>query len=762
MKAWKVELNDLLEKIERHTSASLWRIKKEFERSGSSFDRKFRKRFLRLTNNRLSEVYDRIEIESLATEGHRSNQGQVHYRNDSERPGIRLRGTREPSEELEKNFKQKMVRNETKKLSTHSKKSKHITAQRPVDISRRLGKKHHKSDIDELPNGIFPIENIKKEATGSSSNPFRSRRTSESTVSQPPDGNDSFSHVKIKVENPSPTSSQSTHDGCTLKRKHDTNSEGNSDNNEGDTKKRKINKDDNNLGKEEETSSLEDMEFYCVHCSDSNDANESNSGTIEDVYGHWLSGHTDLKNVKPFWFYVTGTLACFYCNFVCNYQEMVKHHQDNHTDEPFAVVTQADPEHDGLFQSTLFNPARLSVGILGKLFAIDIHKKRQCGRCDIILETQHEMEVHQTAEHNGETISSEYFDGQSAYVICDHCSCKVDGTKFFHHIESHRYNFPCSKCDFKTKNLIDLVVHEKDEHRTNSLNYHCFEFSERLKKQFFNSKVVFGNGLVLTNYNFKNTIYDDSEQFDTFIASLIEKMKRKFNRIMEKRQVKEPDSRATSRAASVISNTSDRVDQVRSLSVDSHRNPFRVSSMPSLMTELEQQNQLDNNLSVLGFPRLRNEDLTEMFLKLCKQLKVNVSHRDIVRIYRTNGVIEQVIVKFRNFETKVMVKNSAHTRDVWTNDLFKLPPNEKPTKIFINLHTTRFYGKMVSIAREARKNNNIYSYYLCKRGLIVKRTENSKERVILSNNELMDFIYGEKKSKSSAQKRSHQTSRQTN
>lgn len=57
MKAWKVELNDLLERIERHTSSSLWRIKKEFEQSGSSFDRKFRKRFLRLTNNR----YDKFQ-----------------------------------------------------------------------------------------------------------------------------------------------------------------------------------------------------------------------------------------------------------------------------------------------------------------------------------------------------------------------------------------------------------------------------------------------------------------------------------------------------------------------------------------------------------------------------------------------------------------------------------------------------------------------------------------------------------------------------
>lgn len=179
------------------------------------------------------------------------------------------------------------------------------------------------------------------------------------------------------------------------------------------------------------------MTFYCVHCSDTNDVNESNNGTIEDVYGHWLSGHTDLKNVKPFWFYVASKLACFHCDVVCNYQEMCKHHKYNHPDETFAVVTQSNRmkcglcqyfgddivahfaiQHDGLLESALFNPARLSVDILGKLFAIDIHKKRQCGGCGIILESQHEMDVHKLAEHNDETICSEYFDGQSAYVRC--------------------------------------------------------------------------------------------------------------------------------------------------------------------------------------------------------------------------------------------------------------------------------------------------------------------------------------------------------
>lgn len=296
--------------------------------------------------------------------------------------------------------------------------------------------------------------------------------------------------------------------------------------------------------------------------------------------------------------------------------------------------------------------------------------------------------------------------------------------------------------------MIDLVVHEKDEHHTNALNYHCLEFSERLKQQFFNSKVVFGNGLVLTNHNFKSTIYDDSKQFNAFIDSLIDKLKRSFNQI-DKNQNMEPPSRAQS----VLSNASDKMKHSQFMDLD--RNPFRVSSMPSLMVELEKQNQLDNNLSILGFPRIKNEDLMEMFMKLCDKLKVKMSYDDVQRIYRNNGVNEPVIVKFRNYECKVMVKNNAHLTDVWSNDLFKLPPGEQPTKIFVNLHTTRFYGKMVSIAREARKTKGIHAYYLCKRGLVVKRTETSKERTVLSPTELIEYIHGDK----NTAKHNHRSSR---
>lgn len=343
------------------------------------------------------------------------------------------------------------------------------------------------------------------------------------------------------------------------------------------------------------------------------------------------------------------------------------------------------------------------------------------------------------------------------YVICDYCQSKVDGTKFFMHIEKHAYNFECSKCPFKSAQLIELVAHEKDEHRTNSLNYHCMEFGEDLKKQFFNSKVVFGNGLVLINHNFKNTIYDDSKQFDVFIERLVDKLKSKFSRMAsnggggtQKASTSRPPSVASSSNSSSETAVEHQHQPYRPQhSNDSHRNPFRVSSLnereSTAMTELQKQNQLDNNLSIVGLPVLPNADnVLEMFLSFCKSIKAKVSAADVVDIYRDGGVNDTVIVKLKNFELKNMVRNYALLRPVCTNELVELPPGEVATKIFANLHTTRYYGKLLNIAREARKTDSLFSYYLCKRGLAVRRTENSTERIVLSTSELINYIYGNK------------------
>lgn len=49
---WQKELNDYLSTIERSTASSLRKIQTDFSSTGLEFDKKFRRNFLRITNNR--------------------------------------------------------------------------------------------------------------------------------------------------------------------------------------------------------------------------------------------------------------------------------------------------------------------------------------------------------------------------------------------------------------------------------------------------------------------------------------------------------------------------------------------------------------------------------------------------------------------------------------------------------------------------------------------------------------------------------------
>lgn len=309
-------------------------------------------------------------------------------------------------------------------------------------------------------------------------NPFRStgrqlRSVAACPVSESMDERDSYQTLTVKVEVPTaPMPSCST---VVLKRTHESESETQADSDdeviEVPSKKQKIESISIDSGKrlnsrttlfgfnfneprqkqfvsrfqcpfnfiwisdvEKDTVTLDEMIFHCVYCIDANELNVSGSGSIEDVYAHWLSCHTDLEDVKPFWFYVAKIVTCFHCDAVSSYHEMVKHHQNSHMEETFTIVREGDrnkcalcpyngnemvehfaAEHDGLQQSQLFNPARLSEGLLSTLLACDIHKKRQCGHCDTIFETQPEVEAHHANTHESQQEDvKQFFDSKSA------------------------------------------------------------------------------------------------------------------------------------------------------------------------------------------------------------------------------------------------------------------------------------------------------------------------------------------------------------
>lgn len=106
---------------------------------------------------------------------------------------------------------------------------------------------------------------------------------------------------------------------------------------------------------------------------------------------------------------------------------------------------------------------------------------------------------------------------------------------YLNHVEGRAVGFHCHKCTFDTKDMIELVKHDVSAHGCKgSFDYRCMQFKNRLKRDFLKTRVVFGNGLVVTKQNLLGTKYDDSKQFEVFIDNLIWIKKERYDREFEK------------------------------------------------------------------------------------------------------------------------------------------------------------------------------------------------------------------------------------
>lgn len=180
-------------------------------------------------------------------------------------------------------------------------------------------------------------------------------------------------------------------------------------------------------------------------------------------------------------------------------------------------------------------------------------------------------------------------------------------------------------------------------------------------------------------------------------------------------------------------------DSSSNSSYESGRGSTVSSASTIRKTELHKQNELRNNLSIVGLPHVRNENLRSMFLKVCKLLGSPISNDAIRHVWRDTA--RQVInIELRDHDVKAHICKFSHARYLWTDDLMRLPAGMVRSRIYINDQMTHFYKQMWEIGRQARKGRLIYTSWISDRGFMVKRTAASKKRYFLSAIELNRFI----------------------
>lgn len=525
------------------------------------------------------------------------------------------------------------------------------------------------------------------------------------------------------------------------------------------------------------------MTFVCFHCTNSKNSSDFYTDDIELIYGHWLSAHTDLPKAKPFQFYVTQLVACHFCDVLGTFSEVVEHQKTVHPNDGLIIANQSNRKncslcnhvgnlnahfevaHNNILSNETSNPFRVTNEILKEILSIDIHQKCQCGHCATIFETVDELEHHHSMEHSELAIDSKQIhDEKKADLQCGECNLKVNQDEYFRHLEDHSFQFKCSECEFRTKILTELTAHNERVHRNNVVIVRSEEFTQHLTDVHCKSKMIFSNGLVLTNFNLMGTKYDKSSEFAEVLRALEEKVdslvcKRSetvstdsnhgksgdhhTNNSIDRNEISESDTNTNTNTNSDAFSMSSESSSASTLSLSSSVSPIPTQttlSKSELQAELKKQNELVNNLSITGIPMLANENLLRIFDRICVKINAPVTQRDVSKIFRTAGPNQPIIVKLRTWTAKAKIKRCFKHKELWSSEIVSLPSRMSSTKVFVNLHTTRFYGRMVQIAKYYKMTGMIQSYYLSENGLLVRSHDGEQDFPVLSKQELINWV----------------------
>lgn len=286
-----------------------------------------------------------------------------------------------------------------------------------------------------------------------------------------------------------------------------------------------------------ESSMSQGILFYCFHCYDE-DGQFSCFGSGQEVFAHWYSKHS---NSKPFRFVPAKMAKCDYCDVVGIYQGLKIHQREMHPEQKFAMTSAFDADqcaicqyvgpdlgehfahaHEFIDKLNVFNPIPLNDEMLKELQQIQGQKKRRCGHCDQVFEIKDEYQQHHLEQHASMKPASEkFYDATSIQLIAGCCQSKLNSNNLIDHVKEHEFQSNCSVCSFHSFDLYEFAQHKFNEHGIgNDPQSLCVQM---LQTMFWNTQVVFGNGLMLSKHNLVRTVYDDSKAFDAFVEQFVEK-----------------------------------------------------------------------------------------------------------------------------------------------------------------------------------------------------------------------------------------------
>lgn len=148
--------------------------------------------------------------------------------------------------------------------------------------------------------------------------------------------------------------------------------------------------------------------------------------------------------------------------------------------------------------------------------------------------------------------------------------------------------------------------------------------------------------------------------------------------------------------------------------------------------ELIKQKQLSSNLCITGIKHQENENLKEIFSKICECLSVNCND-NIIGIYRTKGQFNtSIIVQLKNDNLKREILAAKKTKTSIIVDELQIRSLAGTGEININGHLTPYFSHILFVARQAVKREELLAAWFSNRGILI-RAQNQESPILIKS-----------------------------
>lgn len=198
--------------------------------------------------------------------------------------------------------------------------------------------------------------------------------------------------------------------------------------------------------------------------------------------------------------------------------------------------------------------------------------------------------------------------------------------------------------------------------------------------------------------------------------------------------MKETDKKLSGMSAAIDKNTK----QIETLGTKFKACETIVSDV-KYSNELQKQKLLKNNISIYGIPFNADEDLVEIVKAVFKFYNIELNVSSISGTYRVKKSVNLIVVKFKDFEMKDLIMKAKSEKILKLTDLFATSSATNEI-IYINNHTSPFFGKLLYHGRQCVKEKKLFSCWISSNGFMVRKTENSSPAEMKSVEHLMSFV----------------------